>query len=219
MKTTKKGIWYDILGVLAIVMLVIGFIPTTRNMLFDAAKGLWHDSIQTIETVKHDTVQVTKVDTVHHEPIQLSKEESKPTLPTMVGDTIHLSYNKETNLFTVPVNVCGAKMNFILDTGCSDITISALEYSFMERHGYINNSSLKSKGTSTLADGKEIETIVCELNYIVLGTDTLKNVQCTIINSPDATPLLGQGIINKFGDIMLSYKNKTLIIFKPKTCY
>ena len=45
-------------------------------------------------------------------------------------------------VYEVPCKVNGLKMNFIFDTGASDVSISLTEALFMFRHGYLKEENI-----------------------------------------------------------------------------
>ena len=91
------------------------------------------------DSVKVDT---TKVDTI---PRRLPEEVKKEIIPLEV----------QGNLTYINVYLEGLPMKFVLDTGCSGVHITIVEYWFLVRQGLIKE--VTGKAITTNADGDEHE--------------------------------------------------------------
>ena len=114
--------------------------------------------------------------------------------------------------FTLPCKVNGLEMEFILDTGASDVSISLTEALFMLRHGYLNENNFVGVEKYSLADGSVSEGDSVILRDMEIGGLKLSNVRASIVRELEAPLLLGQSALRKLGNIEINYANNMLII-------
>ena len=144
--------------------------------------------------------------------------EESDSIKTTVVDTIPLSNDKqwivklenENNTHYLEVKVQGVPMRFVLDTGASGMSMSIVEYMFLLHQEKID--SIKDESLYMDASGNTEKCGVIILDSVTVGRKTLRNVQCNIIQSPDAPLLLGQNILSRMGRISIDYKDSILII-------
>lgn len=92
-------------------------------------------------------------------------------------------------------------MNFIFDTGASNVSISLTEAVFMYKNGYITDDDLGERSYATVADGSIVENMKLNLKSIEIGGITLTDVDAIVVSSLSAPLLLGQSAIQKIGKI------------------
>lgn len=129
-------------------------------------------------------------------------------------NVIELDKDYESGLFTLSAKVNGVDMNFILDTGCSSLQMSNLDFKFLKRQGVINEYDYITDMLTTNADGITSSNKVYNINTLEIGGYKIKNVMCIVSNSPDAMLLLGQEVLSEFKNVTISYKNHTLTLEK-----
>lgn len=124
--------------------------------------------------------------------------------------------------FMVEVN--GIPMKFMLDTGCNNMTISYIEYLFLNHQGRISKQDTKY-GEITLADGSKRGAIVLNIDSIRIGSTRVDSVTCTVLDIRDSVPqnlvknpgelplLIGGEVLMKMNKrLSIDYKNKKIIL-------
>lgn len=116
--------------------------------------------------------------------------------------------------FTIDCMVNGLKLNFIFDTGASNVSISLTEALFMLKNGYLSKNDLKGTEYYSIANGDIQEGTVLNIRELEFGGQKLRNVKASVIKELSAPLLLGQSAISQLGKIMIDYQNSTLTIIK-----
>lgn len=114
--------------------------------------------------------------------------------------------------YLIKASINDLPMDFILDTGCSDISISSVESDFMLKNGYLKESDFKGKTSYTNATGEIHTAKEIQIREIKLGDLTLHNLRASVIPNQKAPLLLGQNILTKFGKVEIDHKNQMLRI-------
>ena len=179
----RKFVWW-VIYILIIFFGIMYFSPKARNVTLEFIGEKINNSIKVVEKVIENKI---------------------------FGDTIKLVKGDD-KLYKLPVNINGVMMQFSLDTGCSDMSLSFLEYEFMRRHGYIEDSEIIDDGTVTIANGDTVKTVIVNLKNISIGNHTVENVKCSVFMNTDAPTLLGQDVLSKIGNVLISYNKNCLII-------
>lgn len=102
-------------------------------------------------------------------------------------------------------------MNFIFDTGASDITISEVEAVFLLRQGTLTNEDIMGTEYYRIADGSISEGTVINLKTVKIGNRTLHNVKASVIHNMQAPLLLGQSALAQFGRVSIDYDRKEIV--------
>jgi clan AA aspartic protease (TIGR02281 family) len=118
-------------------------------------------------------------------------------------------------VYEVPVEINRMlKLNFILDSGASDVFISEHIASTLITGGTVTDVDVVGRQTYTLADGSTEECLVINLRSVKIGTIEIRNVMCGVSKSIHAPMLLGQSFLKRFGSYTLDNKANTLTIKK-----
>ena len=120
---------------------------------------------------------------------------------------------EEGGVYHIPCKINGTEMEFIFDTGASDITISQTEALFLYKQGKLSSSDFVGTQQYQIADGSIHEGAIVVLRKVEIGNKKLTNVQASIVGNLGAPLLLGQSALAKFGEISINY-NKNEITFK-----
>lgn len=115
-----------------------------------------------------------------------------------------INMEKKGNVFYVPGKVNGLQLEFIFDTGASNVCLSLTEAYFMLKNGYLNESDLGVSSYSQIANGQIVENMNVNLRQIEIGGITLKNIPAIIMKNLDAPLLFGQSAIQELGPIQLN---------------
>ena len=121
------------------------------------------------------------------------------------GEKTVISMQKINGVFEIPVEVNGVNMNFIFDTGASDITISATEAIFLIKQGTLKEEDILGSQYYQIADGSITEGTIINLRTVKLGDKILYNVKASIVHSMEAPILLGQSALSQFGKVSIDY--------------
>jgi hypothetical protein len=121
---------------------------------------------------------------------------------------------KEGNLYKVPCEVNGLKLNFYFDTGASVVSLSSSVADFMLRNGYLNPEDIFDEATMRQADGSLYKSRKVRIKSLNIGGLFLYNTIGIIVPHQDSPLLLGQSAIQKLGKI--SIHGNFLYIDKPE---
>jgi len=103
-------------------------------------------------------------------------------------------------------------LNFIFDTGASDISISQTEALFMLKNGYLSNNDIAGSRKYIDANGDiEVGTKII-LKKVDFGGVILKNVSASVVNNKKAPLLFGQSALSKYGKIEIDNEKNTITI-------
>lgn len=117
---------------------------------------------------------------------------------------------EHSGVYTLPCEVNGLKLRFILDTGASVVSLSLTEASFMLKNGYLKDSDITGTANIQTADGKIAENYTVNLRELKIGPMVLNNVEAVVSSGIDAPLLLGQSVLDKLGH--WSIKDDSLIL-------
>lgn len=115
-----------------------------------------------------------------------------------------LKMTNENGVYTIPCEVNGLRMRFILDTGASSVCISSTEALFMLKNGYLDEDDIKGMTSSQIANGDIVENVKINLKQLKIGSIVLKNITATVMTSEKAPLLLGMSVINRLGSWTIS---------------
>lgn len=130
---------------------------------------------------------------------------------TCIGFTqVTINMEKKGDVYYVPGEINGLPLNFIFDTGASNVYISLTEALFMLKNGYLSENDLGKTSYSQIANGDIVENTEVLLREVKVGPVTINNVKAMVSNTISAPLLLGQSAIQKLGPIQLD-GNKLII--------
>jgi aspartyl protease family protein len=125
----------------------------------------------------------------------------------------HISLKKDGTLYTLPVELNDVlKIDFIFDSGASDVSISPDVASTLLKAGTIKESDWLQGAYYKFADGSIAKSKRFKIKSLKIGDRVIKNVPCSISNSLDAPMLLGQSVLSKFGKYTFDNVNQKLIL-------
>lgn len=126
-------------------------------------------------------------------------------------NTIKLKSNY--GVFSVPVELNGVlKIDFIFDSGASDISISPDIALTLLKAGTIKKEDWLPGAYYSFADGSTAKSERFKLHSVKIGNKVIKNAVCSISNSINSPMLLGQSVLSKFGKYTFDNNQKTLTI-------
>ena len=123
-----------------------------------------------------------------------------------------IKLNKEkSGLYTIPCEVNGLRLRFILDTGATDVSISLTEASFMYKNGYLEDEDFLGTAKTLIASGEVQEDYLINIKQIKVGTKVLNNIKASVVKGLSAPLLLGQSVLSQLGE--WSIRGDFLILF------
>ena len=130
-----------------------------------------------------------------------------------------IKMKREGGISIIPCKVNGLNLNFIFDTGASNVSLSMTEATFMLKNGYLSESDILGTNKFSDATGKISEGVIINLKEIEIAGLKLYNVKASIVTNNKAPLLLGQSAIGKLGKIQLDLEQNTLTILSGKGSY
>ncbi|MCK0203264.1 retroviral-like aspartic protease family protein, partial [Ornithobacterium rhinotracheale] len=112
----------------------------------------------------------------------------------------------------VKVEINGKPLNFVFDTGASNICMSLKEAKNLYQNGLIDVKDFKGMNSFQDATGAVSNGLIVNLKSVKLGGVELKNVNCLIVESESAPLLLGQSFLEKIGNIEIDNINNFIIL-------
>ena len=180
-----------------IIIVVVGFIwlfsvlfPRAYNVLEAKALGLDIDADSAaVKKTKNDSVEWKQVKDFEYA----------------------VKLEQDGNCYLVGANVNGIPMKMTLDTGASTMSISIIEYEFLKKQKLISNSTAQVS-ECTIANGDTTKCFMIKIAQVSIGDTYVKNVDCLVMENPDAPLLLGMNVLNGLGGVSINYKRKLLIL-------
>jgi predicted aspartyl protease len=128
----------------------------------------------------------------------------------VVVDTIKLE--QAGSMFLVPAEVNGKiTLNFILDSGASDLAIPADVVQTLTRAGAISTADFIGTKTYVLADGSKLPSEGFIVHELRVGNRVLKNIAAHV-TPVQGSPLLGQSFLSRLSAWSIDNKQHTLIV-------
>ena len=179
------------------IIVVVGFIwlfsvlfPRAYNVLEAKALGLDIDADSAaVITAKNDSVEWRQVKDFEYA----------------------VKLEQDGNCYLVGANVNGIPMKMTLDTGASTMSISIIEYEFLKKQKLISDSKTQVS-ECTIANGDTTKCFMIKIAQVSIGDTYVKNVDCLVMENPDAPLLLGMNVLNGLGGVSINYKRKLLIL-------
>ena len=187
------------------IVVMFGFIwlfsvlfPRAYNVLEAKALGIDEDSVAVI---------TAKVDSIPHTPTKNDSVEWKQVKEFEYA----VKLEQDGDCYLVGANVNGIPMKMTLDTGASTMSISIIEYEFLKKQKLISDSTVQIS-ECTIANGDTTKCFMIKIAQVSIGDASVKNVDCMVMENPDAPLLLGMNVLNGFGGVSINYKRKLLIL-------
>lgn len=121
-----------------------------------------------------------------------------------------IKLEKVNGIYKIPCKVNGILMNFIFDTGATDVSISLTEANFLMKQGLLRDEDIKEVVKYKLANGKVEKGTKIILKQIDIDGLILENIEASIVHNLDAPLLLGLNAISKLGRVVIE-ENKLII--------
>jgi hypothetical protein len=131
------------------------------------------------------------------------------TLPVK-AEVIKLEFYHGTYMLPVKINKL-LMIPFILDTGATNVVVTADVVSTLLRSGAIKQSDFIGTGIAVLADGSRVPSLNFRLYELQVGDHVIRNVAATI-TSAQSDSLLGQSFLSKLPAWTIDNRRHTLVL-------
>lgn len=180
---------------LCIILIALLFVNCTRRPSVSGTNGRNRSS---------DRENVRRTERTHNGSTNRGRGSGSMTKSTV-------KMKRENGVYVVPCKINGVEMEFIFDTGASDITISMTEAMFLYKQNKLADEDILGAEHYQIADGSVAEGTVVNLRSVTIGNRTLYNVKASIVHNMEAPLLLGQSALSEFGRISIDYKKQEII--------
>ncbi|MCQ2351447.1 MAG: retroviral-like aspartic protease family protein [Paludibacteraceae bacterium] len=110
----------------------------------------------------------------------------------------------------VKINDC-LSCPMIFDTGCSGLSISALELAILYKNGCVSDNEYIGKTYCTIADGSIVEVSLYRIEFLQIGELLCQNVMVSVDENLEAPLLLGQGVLGQVQKYTVDNENKYIL--------
>lgn len=132
---------------------------------------------------------------------------------TLLNEKKDIDLTFQNGVYVLPVTLNGVlKLNFILDLGASDVSISPDVFLVLYKAGTINDSDFIGTEQYQFADGSKAKSDVFLLKSITIGEITITNIKASISNNINTPLLLGQSALKQLPSYKIDNSNHKLII-------
>lgn len=174
------------------------FCHIRRDIDFDPIRGERLDSLIAIYECK-----------VHERIRAFNKQERVGVSEERI---VEVPFTKSGGVTKVDCVINKLPLNFIFDTGASDVTISQVEANFMYKNGYLSSKDIIGKQHYQTADGSISVGTTIVLREINFGGLTLRDVRASVVETQHAPLLLGQTVLQRLGKIEIDNTQRILKI-------
>jgi predicted aspartyl protease len=155
------------------------------------------------------TLTNTKLQDLYY--LGIEKKISYKSINELSDTKINLKYVN--GVYKLPVKINGIMtLDFILDLGASDVSISPDIFSVLYKAGTIKDEDFIGNQTYQLADGTTIKSDIVNIKNLTIGDIKIENVRASISKSINAPLLLGQSALRKLGKYSIDNNRNVLII-------
>jgi clan AA aspartic protease (TIGR02281 family) len=125
---------------------------------------------------------------------------------------IEIPLQKQGGVYSLPVRINGViTLNFILDSGASEVAIPADVAMTLIRTGTITDNDFLPGKSYRLADGSQLKSTRLILREMELGGIKISNVPCSV-TPPAGDLLLGQSLLEKLHSWKLDNDRHVLVV-------
>jgi predicted aspartyl protease len=141
---------------------------------------------------------------------QPSTSHRAPSSPGTTGGSTVVPLQKEAGTYVVPVLINGAIiLGFVLDSGASDVTITADVVMTLLRTGTLKEDDFIGTQTYKLADGSTVPSTTFRIRSLKVGDRSIENVVGSVA-PVEGSLLLGQSFLSRFKSWSISNAGQVL---------
>jgi clan AA aspartic protease (TIGR02281 family) len=135
-----------------------------------------------------------------------------PSAQASPVDTLEVKLIRKNGVLVVPVVINDRiTLDFIVDSGASDVAITADVAMTLIRTGTIGRDDFLGRGNYVLADGSTVSSHRFLIRSLKVGDCTLENVAASI-SSPEGDLLLGQSFLSQFRSWSIDNERQVLVL-------
>jgi clan AA aspartic protease (TIGR02281 family) len=136
--------------------------------------------------------------------------DAAPAVPTPSGPLEVAMKRNDGNLW-VPAQINNVvTIDFVIDSGASDITLPRDVYLTLIRSGTLTKANYIGTAQFGIADGSEVKGAKFKLASLQVGNQVLTDVVASVMPSDSATPLLGLSFLSRFQSWSIDNSSGTL---------
>ncbi len=151
--------------------------------------------------------------TTDDDPFANENFKSTYSFITGIKSKEEIKLDKESGIYYILIEISGIKKQFVLDSGASEISLSAeLEKEFITR-GILTKDSYIEPALYRIADGSIVAKRRVLLKEVKVGEFTVNNVTASI-GSSNIPLLLGKSFLDKFRKWTIDNESEKLILEK-----
>jgi clan AA aspartic protease (TIGR02281 family) len=145
---------------------------------------------------------------VFHAPVPNSRSIER----AIPGSSMSVAMRIEGGTYVVPVLINNAiTLDFIVDSGASDVSIPADVVSTLVRTGTLKDSDFLGQKTYVLADGSTVPSQTFRIRSLKVGDKILENVYGSVASSQGSL-LLGQSFLSRFKSWSVDNTKHSLVL-------
>jgi len=128
------------------------------------------------------------------------------------SSTTRIALRKDGGVYVVPVSMNGTvSMEFIVDSGATDVNIPAGVYQKMLKAGTIQESDALGFQSYKMADGTSERVPLIRIRALKIGNVVVKDVVASVAGE-DAVALLGQSFLERFASWSVDNGGHALVL-------
>jgi clan AA aspartic protease (TIGR02281 family) len=154
-----------------------------------------------IEGYRKDTLEFT----------YLESGPSPPTPKPPAGRSIEVPLEKRGDIYEVQVEINGLALDFIIDSGATDVSVPLDVFSTLRRKGAIQDADIIGEQTYTGWDGSTQKTFTFTIRSLKVGNIVVKNVRGGVAPLQGSL-LLGQSFLERFKSWSIDNTNHELLL-------
>ena len=135
-----------------------------------------------------------------------------PSAPKSIGSTALIPMKKQGGIYVVPVLINNTlTLDFMVDSGASDVTIPEDVVSVLVRTGTIKDTDFTGEQTYILADGSKVKSKTFRIRSLKVGDRVLENVTGSVASTKGSL-LLGQSFLGRFKSWSIDNTKHALVL-------
>jgi clan AA aspartic protease (TIGR02281 family) len=141
------------------------------------------------------------------------QQEANVTGTSVIAGPFQVYMKKKDGNLWVPAQINNAvKIDFVIDSGASDITLPWDTYLTLIRSGTLTKANYIGEVNFGIANGSEVRGHKFKLATLQVGNQVLTDVVASVMPSDAATPLLGLSFLSRFQSWSIDNKSSVLTL-------
>lgn len=186
-------------------------------LLRDPDRRVWRGRIEDVVREPPQLIQAAVDASNDRSPLRLTvAPHPLPSDPASRPDgdsgAMEIRMRDHNGTFEVPVTINDAiTVPFAIDSGASDVSVSAGVMNQLLRAGAVSRSDFLGKQTYHLADGSVVTSQTFRIRVLHVGGREVRNVMGSITNDADSL-LLGQSFLQRFRSWSIDNQRQLLVL-------